>query len=134
MKKSIAPLVLMFFFALILSLSSFAQVKNTVIIENHSHNVKVATTFETPEHPKRIIVHNEGRWSQLYILFRHKQGDMFWEAVGIVTVPGRTKGVFYVADGYNYGFEVEGSSPKALSGKGRKFKVKNKDRKKYYGE
>ena len=134
MKKSIAPLIMMFFFTLLLTLSGFAQVKNTVVVETHSHNVKVATTFETPEHTKRLVVHNDGKWSQLYILFRHKQGDLFWESIAVVTVPGRTKGIFYVEDGFNYGFEIEGMSPKTLGGKGRRFKVKNKDRKQYYGQ
>lgn len=113
----------------LITLVSLAQTKNTIEIENHSHNVKVATTFETQDHPKRVIVHNVNRFSQLYILYRHKPGDMFWESIGIVTVPGRTKGVFYVADEYNYGFEIEGVPPQSLSGKGRKYKIRNKDRK-----
>lgn len=118
---------------LIFSLSIQAQTtSNTIEIENHSHNVKVATTFETQEHTQRVIVHNTGTWSQLYILYRYKTGDMFWTSIGIVTVPGMTKGIFYVEEGYNYGFEIEGVQPQSLSGKGKKFKVKNRDRKPQY--
>jgi len=129
MKKSIAPLFIMLLCIISIGLAeATAQVRNTVEVEVHSHNIKVATTFETPGHTKRIITHNAGRWSTLYMLYRFRDGDLLWECVGVVTIPGMTKGVFFVQDGYNYGFEIEGEEPDALGGRGKKYKVKDKDR------
>lgn len=118
MKKENLKRAFMFLFIVFVTITASAQ--------NFSHDPKVISIIPTETKGKEIKIKNESHLPEVFIIYKHRPEDKYWEKIGSVSVFQMTEAKFYVEKGFTYGFNIEGKRPIKL-GSDEKWEVRKGD-------
>lgn len=94
--------------------------------QSYSHTPKTISTIPTDSLTQEVKIKNKYNEPIVFIIYRYKQGDSFWEEMGSVTVFSGMQAKFYVKRGYVYGAGEEGFKPRNIGPAAKKWKVEYK--------
>lgn len=93
-----------------------------------SNSPKFIATIPTEAKSKEIVIKNQSKIPEIFIVYRAKNSSAYWEKIGSVSIFSMTEGKFYVEPGYLYAFNVEGERPIKIGSEDEKWKVRDRDR------